>query len=289
MCSPVWESDIDRNWYNTGWRDKSWGVLLKLYILGKQEIDESTCRLRSPETSQSLFLCCGGHRQVRLCTFLTDGSPLPWPSVLLFHSLSMLPPCVSKAAQTCPSPDGVFKWPSRCRHVSGGKSCSAPQPNSWKTCWPCSWVSRATRSQEVNLRGSLKFQDCRTWLGVSGKEEEQWKPSPSPSCLWDAFDRPAHMLQSCDLMSTLQLQPMSHPLGRKVGKEDRCAWTFLWWSNFHLSDVAVCRASSLERRSEPASFWQNKLPAPWQVYPLRDWNSTWGTFMTTSWSHVLLS
>lgn len=37
-------------------------------------------------------------------------------------------------------------------------------------------VSRATRSQEVNLRGSVELQDSRAWLGVSGKEEEQWKP-----------------------------------------------------------------------------------------------------------------
>lgn len=166
MCSPVWETDIDRNWYNTGWRDKSWEVLLKLYILGKQEIDESTCRPRSPETSQSLFLCCGGHRQVRLCTFLTDGSPLSWPSVLLStHFPCCLPVCPRLLRPPVPQPDGVFKWPSPCRHVSGGKSCSAPQLNSWRTCWPCSWVSRATgESQRVCGVGRI-LELGLVWVG----------------------------------------------------------------------------------------------------------------------------
>lgn len=55
--------------------------------------------------------------------------PLPWPCVLLFCSLSMLPPRVSKAAQTsCLLTLMVFQvsQPSPCRHVSGGKEVCKP-------------------------------------------------------------------------------------------------------------------------------------------------------------------
>lgn len=134
------------------------------------------------------------------------------PSVR-FHTRSTLPPRVPSAAQTSSPLNLVFNMstspfaPQRppsgpCRHVSGGKRYPVTSASPVRTLGCPSpldgehadlpQVSGTTDRQELNLRRTVELQESRAWSGVTQEEGEQWRPNPSPSCLWDALDRSVH-------------------------------------------------------------------------------------------------